>query len=169
MDPSVVAYKSVLKQIILHCDQSEMVHKILNEDVFICSLLAYKEELFNHIVTTTNVKESSIRLLKPHNKVYETLFNLSILSLRYMSVLKPRDHQEIIQENLALFIRKNQDYGDSFQDFQMIGIIVRLNDKINRLLTLMRNKTLQVKDEAIEDTMNDLYNYGILALMYKEK
>ena len=69
-----------------------------------------------------------------------------------------------------MFQKKNEDYGNSFVDFGLIGIIVRLNDKINRLLTLLSKtspKTPQVSDERIEDTINDLYNYGIIALMYK--
>ena len=35
--------------------------------------------------------------------------------------------------NRSLFIKKNKDYGSSFEDFGYIGIIVRINDKINRL------------------------------------
>ena len=76
-----------------------------------------------------------------------------------------------MEVNRDLFIRKNKDYGNSFEDFKLIGIIVRLNDKINRICTLLEKRSTgpQVNDEAIEDTINDLYNYGILALMYKWK
>tara|TARA_Y100000816_G_C25644615_1_gene343033 strand:+ start:66 stop:269 length:204 start_codon:yes stop_codon:yes gene_type:complete len=64
-------------------------------------------------------------------------------------------------------MRKNVDYGNSFKDFAWIGLLVRLNDKINRILCLMDRGSIQVKDERVEDTIQDLYNYGILSLMYK--
>ena len=172
MDASVAAYKHVLDQLEVYSDDPFHPARniILTQEVFLCSMRAYKEELFRDIITTSNVKETCIRIMKPHTKLYETLFNLSILSLRYMSMMKKKDQQEIMLENMNLFIRKNHDYGDSFQDFQIIGIIVRLNDKINRILTLLQdNQDNEVKDEAVEDTINDLYNYGILALMYKDK
>lgn len=171
MGESVDAYKHVLDQLKMYSEDQFLPARniCLNQEVFLCSMRAYKEELFKNITTTSNAKETSIRFLKPHTKLYETLFNISILSLRYISMMKKKDQQEITQENMKLFIRKNHDYGDSFQDFQMIGIIVRLNDKINRILTLLQNQDNKVKDEAIEDTINDLYNYGILALMYKDK
>ena len=70
--------------------------------------------------------------------------------------------------NRSLFIKKNKDYGSSFEDFGYIGIIVRINDKINRLKSLYTTKNCNVYDESFEDTVNDLYNYTILGLMYKE-
>ena len=77
--------------------------------------------------------------------------------------------ETIISSNRELFQRKNQDYGNSFVDYGLIGVLVRLNDKINRLLTLLSPALLapQVNDERIEDTINDLYNYGVIALTYK--
>ena len=72
-----------------------------------------------------------------------------------------------MKENRELYIRKNADYGNSFEDFAWIGLLVRLNDKINRILCLMDSGNIKVKDERVEDTIQDLYNYGILSLMYK--
>ena len=71
--------------------------------------------------------------------------------------------------NAQLFEKKNTDYGNSFVDFGLIGIIVRLNDKINRILNLGGNtntETMMQVDEKVEDTINDLYNYCIIGLMY---
>ena len=65
--------------------------------------------------------------------------------------------QTIISDNTKLFERKNTDYGNSFVDFELIGIIVRLNDKINRILNLGDANPESMKvDEKIEDTINDL-------------
>ena len=48
---------------------------------------------------------------------------------------------------------------------------VRLQDKLNRLKTLIRNEA-RVKDESIEDTLLDLANYAIMEVVerrYKEE
>jgi hypothetical protein len=42
---------------------------------------------------------------------------------------------------------------------------VRLEDKLNRLRTLNQKEEAAVKDEKIEDTLQDLANYAILALI----
>ena len=65
-------------------------------------------------------------------------------------------------------MQKNKDYGNSFEDFELIGILVRLNDKMNRIISLDQNQSQNVLDENSEDTINDLYNYGIIGLMFKE-
>jgi hypothetical protein len=73
----------------------------------------------------------------------------------------------IITNNRTLFEKKNQDYGNSFEDFAIIGIIVRLNDKINRIVNLSKSNSKKViLDESVEDTINDLYNYCIIGLMF---
>ena len=65
---------------------------------------------------------------------------------------------------------KNNDYGCSYEDFGLLGIIVRLNDKINRIKVIINKKTEQkVKDENIKETINDLYNYCVIGLSYKFK
>ena len=57
--------------------------------------------------------------------------------------------------------------GNSFEDFAIIGIIVRLNDKINRIANLSKSNSKKVIiDESVEDTINDLYNYCIIGLMF---
>ena len=37
-------------------------------------------------------------------------------------------------EALALFIKKNTDYGDAFANYGPIGVIIRMGDKIQRLI-----------------------------------
>ena len=74
---------------------------------------------------------------------------------------------EDIQTRLFnLFKRKNSDYGNSFEVFGKMGIIIRLIDKMNRLITLLDvNYSKKVNDEGIKDTWEDLYNYTILAII----
>jgi len=63
-----------------------------------------------------------------------------------------------------LFTKKNTDYGDAFANYGIVGVMVRMGDKIARINSLSRNKN-KVTDESIMDTFIDLYNYSIMALM----
>jgi hypothetical protein len=74
-------------------------------------------------------------------------------------------HMKKIQaEGLALFIKKNADYGDSYKQYGLVGVLVRLQDKINRALNITKNG-IQIKDESLRDTLIDLHNYAAMALM----
>lgn len=134
-------------------------------DIFMYSMREYQRKILERIEFITNNSETTIRVRKPHAYIYECLFNITILSLDYLS--KTKSKKEIMKENRELYMRKNADYGNSFEDFAWIGLLVRLNDKINRILCLIDSGNIKVKDERVEDTIQDLYNYGILSLMYK--
>lgn len=101
-------------------------------------------------------------------EIYETLVNIAVSSLMMIGDPYTNPKEVIIHNNRELFKKKNSDYGNSFEDFGLIGIIVRLNDKINRILNLgERDPSEFLVDEKLEDTINDLYNYCIIGLMYK--
>ena len=88
--------------------------------------------------------------------------------MNFLQIQDPtKTHISITNENKKLFEKKNNDYGNSFEDFELIGILVRLNDKINRLITILKQPSSQKVNESSLDTLNDLYNYGIIGLMYK--
>lgn len=77
---------------------------------------------------------------------------------------------EVTKELKEMYVSKNSDYGDSFNDllheFGLITVVIRLQDKMNRLKTITKNDgEYLVKDEAIRDTLMDLANYSIMALM----
>ncbi|MBU5342301.1 nucleotide modification associated domain-containing protein [Caldifermentibacillus hisashii] len=70
-----------------------------------------------------------------------------------------------------LLIRKNHDYGNSFsKQFEKYGLlsgIIRLDDKMSRLDSLIQNKALV--NESIEDTVADIAGYAILLLIELRK
>jgi hypothetical protein len=77
-------------------------------------------------------------------------------------------HMKKIQaEGLELFIKKNSDYGNSYKQYGLIGVLVRLQDKINRCLHITKNG-IQVNNESLRDTLIDLHNYAAMALMESE-
>lgn len=77
-------------------------------------------------------------------------------------------HKELINYLHNLYITKNADYGDSvhdtFEKYGLTSFLVRLEDKLNRARTLSTKKAM-VNDEKIEDTLLDMANYAILAVI----
>lgn len=87
-----------------------------------------------------------------------------------MDEQKVRIHKEIIDSMHDLYERKNKDYGDSVHDtyekYGMTSFLVRMEDKLNRVRTLTSDDTIAlVSDEKIEDTLLDLANYAVLAII----
>ena len=72
---------------------------------------------------------------------------------------------KIQQEALALFTRKNTDYGDAFATYGPVGVIVRLGDKISRLQSVTQRSVTLVDTESLRDTLIDLHNYAAMAAM----
>lgn len=80
-------------------------------------------------------------------------------------------HCDICESLNILYERKNADYGDSFsksfKEYGMTMACIRLEDKLNRLKSLTKNKA-QVEDESITDTLMDLANYAIMTIVELE-
>lgn len=132
---------------------------------------SYKDELMDNLsISSTHIQVNEYDNERHYEggKTLEDCFTtIAIHSLVILSKLKNITIESIISSNTKLFEKKNADYGNSFADFELIGIIVRLNDKINRILNLGEDANKKMKvDEKIEDTINDLYNYCVIGLMY---
>ena len=73
--------------------------------------------------------------------------------------------QTIQAEAIELFKKKNADYGDAFAKYGVIGVLMRIEDKIQRAMSITKNGVNLVNDEGIRDTLIDLHNYAAMALM----
>jgi len=85
------------------------------------------------------------------------------------------------EEMKALVIAKNTDYtagGGPFANFKasegfgvdpLVGLSVRLGDKIQRLKSFCKTGDLAVKDEGAEDIFRDLIGYSWIALALLEE
>ena len=73
--------------------------------------------------------------------------------------------RKIQSDALTLFAKKNADYGDAFAKFGVIGVLMRIEDKIQRSLSITKNGVTLVNDEGIRDTLLDLHNYAAMALL----
>jgi beta-glucosidase/6-phospho-beta-glucosidase/beta-galactosidase len=73
--------------------------------------------------------------------------------------------QTVQTDALEMFKKKNADYGDAFAKFGVIGILMRIEDKIQRSLSITKNGVNMVDDEGMRDTLMDLHNYAAMGIM----
>lgn len=82
------------------------------------------------------------------------------------------EYQQIINKLYKTYVDKNHDYGNSFDDtcdeFGLIAPVIRMNDKIKRCKSVLKNNNFKV-NESLEDTISDLANYCIMTLMWMKK
>ena len=86
-----------------------------------------------------------------------------------------KEFQKLQFEQWALFCKKQMDYGptnismgtplatDDEKRLSLVGLIVRINDKIQRLLNLVVTNDRAAQNEPVEDAFKDLSVYGIIA------
>ena len=92
-----------------------------------------------------------------------------------------KEFEDIQSEMFDLFLRKQADYGptnvgmgsevvdtDDKAKRSLIGLSVRLNDKVQRLLNLTLNNK-EPNNESLEDTLIDIANYAVMALIVQRK
>jgi hypothetical protein len=72
-------------------------------------------------------------------------------------------------EALNLFRKKNQDYGDAFANYGTVGVLVRLSDKISRVVSISNKSVTLINDESLRDTLIDLHNYAAMAIMLMDQ
>lgn len=78
---------------------------------------------------------------------------------------RPLQLKKIQEEAMTLFVRKNTDYGDAFAKFGTVGVLCRIEDKIQRMISVTRNSIAVVSDEGLRDTLLDLHNYAAMGIM----
>jgi hypothetical protein len=81
------------------------------------------------------------------------------------SVNRVDQMKKIQHDALELFIKKNADYGDAFAKYGTVGVLMRIEDKLQRFMSITKNGVNLINDEGIRDTLIDLHNYSAMALM----
>ena len=77
--------------------------------------------------------------------------------------------KKIQKEGLELFTKKNADYGDAFAKYGIIGVLMRIEDKLQRSMSITKSGVNLVNDEGIRDTLIDLHNYAAMALILMDE
>jgi len=81
------------------------------------------------------------------------------------SVNRVEQMKKIQHDALELFTKKNIDYGDAFAKYGTVGVLMRIEDKLQRFMNINKNGVNLINDEGIRDTLIDLHNYSAMALM----
>ena len=86
-----------------------------------------------------------------------------------LHVLSDDDQEPFSMDEMhRLLVGKQHDYGHSnILHFGMVGVAVRLCDKIARLQNLLKRGS-EAKHEALTDTYMDILGYAVIALMLEE-
>jgi len=72
---------------------------------------------------------------------------------------------DIQRKALEVFKKKNADYGDAFAKHGLVGVLIRIEDKIQRALSISKSGVTLVDSESLQDTLLDLHNYAAMALL----
>jgi len=131
-------------------------------------IVADVKEIKDIITMHLEVKKYYIRLVVPSTALVD-IFNCSNIAIKCIC-LKPGgvfvvDYEKELDLEYETFIKKNADYGSSFEESGVIGVLVRMGDKVNRCLNLIGKKEIIIKDENIVDTLRDLSIYSKMAMM----
>ena len=90
-----------------------------------------------------------------------------------------KEFKRLQREQYELFLKKQHDYGPGnisvgtmlqTQDevhLALTGLWFRMNDKIQRLRTMLLSRRESAVDEPMEDAYLDVSNYGIMATIVK--
>ena len=90
-----------------------------------------------------------------------------------------KDFKQIQQEQYETFCKKQMDYGPSNismgtgvgeavnKKLSTTALVIRINDKVQRLLNLVVSNDRDAQNEPVEDAFQDLSVYGIIAQIVK--
>ena len=120
-----------------------------------------------------NIKETDLTTSKTSDEI--------ISQMESEWPLMTKEFKKIQREQYELFLHKQHDYGpgnisvgtalqtDEEVHLSLTGLWFRMNDKIQRLKTLLMNKRESaVAGEPMEDAYLDVSNYGIMATIVKK-
>jgi hypothetical protein len=80
--------------------------------------------------------------------------------------------ESILVRMASIYRAKNADYGNSYELSARLlgrpvveGLLHRMSDKLSRACKLAQGQKAQVQDEPLTDTLLDLANYAVLAIL----
>lgn len=82
----------------------------------------------------------------------------------------PESYLTVLEEMKSMYLRKNHDYGNSFDlsldKHGVVAGVVRLGDKMNRLDSIVDRLSEARVDESFYNTLLDLANYAVMTLSW---
>ena len=88
-----------------------------------------------------------------------------------MNKINAESIKKIYEENYQTFLKKNADYGSSFEEslneFGEVAGIVRISDKYKRLANLTKNENKVLESKS--GTLKDMANYCLMLAVWLEE
>lgn len=136
-----------------------------NQNFIIIELLKSFQNKLVKSITITNVNICLINLDTIKDILYD-LYICSGISIMMLNNIDINDTNfiKIQSDGLELFKIKNRDYGDAFAQYGVIGVIMRIQDKLQRSINIYNVNECWV-NESIQDTLIDMHNYAAMAIM----
>ena len=108
------------------------------------------------------------------DRVKNAIEDMTILTFNYLFTNHYKfSKDELLNELGEVYKRKNWDYNNSAEKLLMIfgddSFLIRGFDKIARLRSFNREGEMLVKQEKIQDTLSDLFNYCMIYLVWYKK
>ena len=87
-----------------------------------------------------------------------------------MNKINAESMKKVYDENYQTFLKKNADYGNSFEEslneFGEVAGIVRISDKYRRLVNITKNENKVLESKI--DTLKDMANYCLMLAVWLE-
>ena len=87
-----------------------------------------------------------------------------------MDKINAETMRKAYEENYEIFLKKNADYGSSFEEslneFGEAAGVVRISDKYRRLVNLTKNENKVLESKI--DTLKDMANYCLMLAVWLE-
>lgn len=162
---------NILKEALDGCDEFSKGFNIFRAE-------PYKETLGAGVcITPAYIKIDN--LYKGYEKTHEEVKMQLSDGLKEMASNKEKEYshgktkgiesdtfESVLDEMRDLHAKKNKDYGNafhkSFEEFGVTAGVVRLNDKMERVKSLVKNGKAEVKDESLMDTLKDMASYAVM-------
>ena len=150
---------NTLKEALDGCDEPFKGFK----DVFRAE--PYKETLGAGLcITPAHIKIDN--LYKGYEKTHEEVKLSEGLKEMAGSDTHKATFESVLDEMKELHAKKDKDYGSafhkSFEEFGVTAGVVRLNDKMERVKSLVKNGKAEVKDDSLLDSLKDLGCYAVM-------
>jgi hypothetical protein len=147
------------------------------------SIYSERYKIYMYLLSTTGQVSFAFKMSPEFEEMYKTYEEWGETYKKYVETRPSTENDSkekatikvtkeafdaITDELKDTYIKKNHDYGNSFDKsidkFGLTAAVVRMNDKMERLNSLL-NKDAKV-NESIRDTVMDLANYCIMTAMY---
>lgn len=142
----------------------ELIQQAIGDLVTLANEVQYKKITPEEICKGLDAIRINLEVLEENNKKVED-------GDKILSNTSANQFKDIAKGMIETYVRKNHDYGNSFDKsldkFGLVASVVRIGDKMNRIESLVQKKAM-VQDESIRDTLLDMANYAIMTVMWMD-